>query len=194
MNQERATGIEQPLARLVSIAKRARFATHVCGGMCGRQESSVPPTPATSLTACTIRTPCSSLRPGQLQAERYSDRTLDAQLLDRVLRPRAAIRVLNDWLNKLLWQSDGLYGLVAEGPGPLPGPLGEPGGRGGRQRPGPRDPRTQGRRLVNSVGMWAEPSAASGASAARPSQAGHRVGGGGRRTDLTEQAPDRTAP
>jgi hypothetical protein len=157
MTQERATSIEQPLARLVSIVRRARFATQDCGGMCGRQESSVPPTPATSLTACTIRTPCSSLRPGQLQAERSSDGTLDAQLLDRVLMPRAAIRVVNDWLNKLLGQSDGLYGLVAEGPGPRLGPVGEPGGRGGRQHPGPRGPRTQGRRLVNSVGMWAEP-------------------------------------
>jgi hypothetical protein len=51
----------------------------------------------------------------QLQAERSNDRTLDAQLLDRVLVLRAAIRVANEELNKLPWQGDGLSSLVAEG-------------------------------------------------------------------------------
>jgi hypothetical protein len=51
----------------------------------------------------------------QLQAGRSTGRTLDGQLLDRVLVLRAAIRVANDWLNRLPWQGDGLHGLVAEG-------------------------------------------------------------------------------
>ena len=51
----------------------------------------------------------------QLQAERSTGRTLDGLLLDRVLVLRAAIRVANDWLNKLPWQGNGLHGLVAEG-------------------------------------------------------------------------------
>jgi hypothetical protein len=78
---------------------------------------------ATSPTACTTRTPSSSPTPeptfpgllGRLQAERSSDPTLDAQLLDRVLVLRAAIRVANEELNKLSWQGDGLSGFLAEG-------------------------------------------------------------------------------
>ena len=123
MTQERASSPEQTLARMLSITRRTGFATPGPGGMCGRQASSAPRTPSDvahclhdpdAVFIAHARSDVPWLL-GRLQAERSSDPTLDAQLLDRVLVLRAAIRVANEELNALPWQGDGLSGFIAEG-------------------------------------------------------------------------------
>ena len=127
MTGERAISIERApvrtLARMLSIARRARFATPGPWGYV--RPSGVICAPDTSDVAHCLHDPdavfiahARSDVPwllGRLQAERSSDPTLDAQLLDRVLVLRAAIRVANEELNALPWQGDGLSGFIAEG-------------------------------------------------------------------------------
>jgi hypothetical protein len=114
---------ERTLARMLSIARRARFATSGPWGYV--RPSGVICAPDASDVAHCLHDPdavfiahARSDIPwllDQLQAERSTGRTLDGLLLDRVLVLRAAIRVANDWLNKLPWQGNGLHGLVAGG-------------------------------------------------------------------------------
>jgi hypothetical protein len=123
MTQERASSPEQTLARMLSITRRTGFATPGPWGYV--RPSGVICAPDTSDVAHCLHDPdavfiahARSDVPwllGRLQAERSSDPTLDAQLLDRVLVLRAEIRVANEELNALPWQGDGLSGFVAEG-------------------------------------------------------------------------------
>jgi hypothetical protein len=121
----------------------------------------------------------------QLQAAQAAHRVAQAQLQDRLDWLVAAIRQANKELNRLPWQGDGLHSFVAEGLDRDQARWVGPGDRGGRQRPRPRGPRPQGRPLMNGVGMWAGPPAASGASAARPSHPPTQQGGRGWSPGLT---------
>jgi len=180
MTQDRATSIERSpertLARILSITGRVAAATQGPWGYV-RPSGMICAPDASEVARCLDDPDATFIAYAradipwlldQLQAARPSDPTLNEQLLDRFILLRAAIRMANGWLNKLP-----LAGRRApwlrRGSGPRAGPVGGPGDRGGRQRPGPRGPRAQGRWLVNGVGMWAGPPAASGASAARPS-------------------------
>jgi hypothetical protein len=180
MTQERATGPkgarERTLARILSITGRVTAATpgpwgylQASGVICGPD--------ATEVAQCLHDPDAMFIAQAradvpwffdQLQAERSTGRPLNAQVLDRVLRPRAAIGVANDWLNRLLRQGDGLHGYVAEA-----WTATRPAGwaRCSRRSPASSTPRPSGSTtaLVNAVGMWMGPPAASGASAARPS-------------------------
>ena len=123
MTQERATSPELTLARILSITGRAAAATPGPWGYV--RPSGVICAPDAREVAHCLHDPdavfiahARSDVPwllGRLQAERSSDPTLDAQLLDRVLVLRAAIRVANEELNALPWQGDGLSGFIAEG-------------------------------------------------------------------------------
>ena len=123
MTQERATSPELTLARILSITGRAMAATPGPWGYV--RPSGVICAPDTSEVAHCLHDPDATFIAharadipwllDQLQADRSSDPTLDAQLLDRVLVLRAAIRLANDWLNRLPWQGDGLHSFVAEG-------------------------------------------------------------------------------
>jgi hypothetical protein len=111
MTQERATSPELTLARILSITGRAMAATPGPWGYV-RPSGVICAPDATFIAHARADIPWLL---DQLQAERSSDPTLDAQLLDRVLVLRAAIRLANDWLNRLPWQGDGLHTFVAEG-------------------------------------------------------------------------------
>jgi hypothetical protein len=127
MSQERANSIERApertRARMLSIAMRARFATPGPWGYV--RPSGVICAPDSSEVAHCLHDPDAIfiaharadtlLLLDQLQAERSADLALDAQLLDRLLMLRAAIRVANEELNRLPWQGDGLGGFFAEG-------------------------------------------------------------------------------
>jgi hypothetical protein len=100
MTQERASSPKQMLARMLSITRRTRFATS--GPWAYLRPSGVICAPDTSDVAHCLHDPDAVFIAhdradilwllDQLQAERSSDPTLDAQLLDRVLVLRAAIR------------------------------------------------------------------------------------------------------
>jgi hypothetical protein len=183
MSQERANSIERApertRARMLSIATRARFATPGPWGYV--RPSGVICAPDSSEVSHCLHDPDAIfiaharadtlLLLDQLQAERSADLALDAQLLDRLLVLRAAIRGGQRGAERPVLAGRRAERLGRRGSGPRPGLLDLPGGRGGRRRLGPRDLRAQGRRFVNGVGMWAGPPAASGASAARPNHA-----------------------
>jgi hypothetical protein len=127
MTQERATSIarapERTLARLLSIAKRAAAATpgpwgyvRPSGVICGPDASEVAHClhDPDAIFIAHARDDLPWLL-DQLQAGRPADLSLDGRLLDRVLLLLAAIRVVNEELNRLPWQGDGLHGFVAEG-------------------------------------------------------------------------------
>ena len=127
MTQDRATSIERSpertLARILSITGRAAAATQGPWGYV--RPSGVICAPDTSEVARCLHDPDATFIAyaradipwllDQLQAARPSDPTLNEQPLDRLILLRAAIRVANEELNRLPWQSDGLSSFVAEG-------------------------------------------------------------------------------
>jgi hypothetical protein len=179
MTQQPASSPERTLARILSIAGRTMVATPDPWGYV--RPSGVICAPDTSDVAHCLHGPdalfiahARSDLPwllDQLQTAQTAHRAVQAQPQRRLDWLQAAIRQANEELNKLPWQGDGLHGFVAEGLDPEQAQWICQVIRRGRQCPGPRGPRPQGRGLVNGVEMWAGPPAASGASAARPCQA-----------------------
>jgi hypothetical protein len=115
---------EQILARLLSIAGRARAATPGPWGYLRPSGVICAPDAASEVAHCLhdpdavfvahARSDIGWLL-DQLQAERSASLALDGQLQDRLILLRAAIRVANEELNRLPWQGDGLSDFVAEG-------------------------------------------------------------------------------